>query len=625
MKKGGRKALSIDIGSTKIRVCDLELSGQVPYISYYDEMDIPVSPAEREEFINFEAKNFIKKQRAKAFYVSLPGRGVLVRSLTVPKVPIKKLKDILKYEVQQQIPFPLEMVEWKYQIISETDQNYNILLGAVKKDIITDFLSRLTMFGIDPLFLDIDLFSILNLFTFSPNFSSEKCQAILEVGATSSNFIVLHREKMLIRSLTTSGDTITNVIAEAESISYAEAEGKKITGKSMEIPSVKTTVESLHTEIQNSIDYWRFTQKGPEVEEIYLCGRGILLEGFKEFIQEKARIPVFNFNAFSNIEISDEYAHLRSSGTELTVLLGTALRKLRRTTVNLDLLPEEIERVREFKYNRPYIYLSAIMAGLIAITPTLFFNQEKSMLQGILTELDISLQQYEKYKPEVDKLKGDATAIQGQVATIEKIINEKDIWLRRITTLGNALPSSRIYVVSLTPGEQEVTFAAAAVETPLQRQPVSQRPTTPSTTQRQVRQPGAQGPATDPSQGPAIDPSQGPAMPPTTQQGPARPQAAGGPPTQQGPTRPQAAGGPPGAAKQEAGQPPAEEKKQEENKVFTLQGEVIITDIKIAFSDFKTFVSKLSELDFISSATIKACEMSPQKDKLQFALLINIK
>ena len=102
--------------------------------------------------------------------------------------------------------------------------------------------------------------------------------------------------------------------------------------------------------------------------------------------------------------------------------------------------------------------------------------------------MDISLQQYEKYKPEVDKLKGDATAIQGQVATIEKIINEKDIWLRRITTLGNALPSSRIYVVSLTPGEQEVTFAAAAVETPLQRQPVSQRPTTPSTTQRQVRQ-----------------------------------------------------------------------------------------------------------------------------------------
>ena len=87
------------------------------------------------------------------------------------------------------------------------------------------------------------------------------------MGATSSNFIVLHREKMLILPLTTSGDTITNVIA-AESISYVEAEGKN--GQKYGDTLCKTTVESLHTEIQNSIDYWRFTQKGP-VEEIYLA------------------------------------------------------------------------------------------------------------------------------------------------------------------------------------------------------------------------------------------------------------------------------------------------------------------------------------------------------------------
>jgi len=578
--RGRRKALSVDIGSTKIRVCDIEFYGHTPTLSYYDELAIPVSPDERETFVSTEAKNFIKAQHAKSFYVSLPGRGVLVRSLTVPKVPLKKLKDILKYEVQQQIPFPLEMVEWKFQILSETEQNYNVLLGAVKKDIISDFLSRLNLFGIDPLFLDIDPFAILNMFMFSPVFSSDKCQAILEVGASSSNFIILHREKMLIRSLTTSGDIITNAIAESESISYAEAEGKKITGNT-EIPAIKTSLESLHTEIQNSIDYWRFTQKGPEVEELYLCGRSVLLKGFKEFLQEKSRIDTFYFNTFSNIDIDEEYAQLRSSETEFTVLLGIALRKLRRTIVNIDLLPEEVERVREFRYNRPYIYLSAIMAGFIAITPSLFFNQEKSMLKGVLNEIDVSLKQYEKYKPDVDKLKGDITGIKGQVDVIEKIINEKNIWLKRIITLGSSLPSSRIYITSFIPGQ-----AAASAASPSQATP---------------------GGAPE-MQGAPVPPGPPGAVPP------------GGPP---GPPP----GAPPGpeAMPQPTQQQPAVEIKVEEEKVFTVNGEVIITDIRTAFSDFKTFVSKLSELDFIKSVNINSCEVSPTKEKIQFSLLVEIK
>lgn len=581
MKKGGRKVLCVDLGSTKIRVCDLEFIGHRPTITYYDEMEIPVAPSEREEFINTELKNFIKSQHAKLFYVSLPGRGVLVRGLTVPKVPIKKLKDILKYEVQQQIPFPLEMVEWKFQILSETPQNYNVILGAVKKDIISDFLSRMNRFGIDPLFLDMDPFALLNIFTFSPQFSPDKCQAILEVGASSSNFIILHKEKMLIRSLTTSGDTITNAIAEAESISYPEAEGKKITGN-IDIPAVKMSVESLHTEVQNSIDYWRFTQKGPEVEELYLCGRGMLLKGIKEFLQEKSRIETFYFNVFSSIDVTEEYSHLRSSEIEFAILAGIALRRIRRTSVNIDMLPEEVERLREFRYNRPYIYLSAIMAGLIAITPSFFFNQEKSMLKSILNELNVSLQQYEKYKPEVEKIKGEIGNIKSQVEIIEKVINEKDVWLRRIINLGSALPSSRIYLVSIIPGQAT--------------------PSTPA--------PGA------PAEG-------APAMPPEVPPG-APPGPPGAPPGPPGaPPEPPA---PPGAPMPgETPQQPAPEIKTEEEKIFTLNGEVIITDIKTAFTDFKNFVTELSKLEFIKSVNITSCEVTPSKEKLEFSLLVEMK
>jgi type IV pilus assembly protein PilM len=588
MKIGGKKNLSVDIGSTRIRVCDIEGLGSKARLSYYDELDIPVSPEERDDFIKTEGKNFIKSQPTKTFYTSLPGRGILIRTLSVPRVPLKKLNDILKYEVQQQIPFPLEMVEWKFQILSETPQSFNILLGAVKKDLITDFLSRLHGLGIDPVFLDTDLFAILNSFMFSTQFSYEKCQAILEIGASSSNLIINHKEKLLIRSLTTSGDTLTNAIAEADSISFAESENKKIT-KGMEIPSIPPNIENLHTEIQNSIDYWRFTQKGPEVEEIYICGRSALLKGFKEFFQDKARINTFYFQPFSNIEIVQNYSYLKEREIEFSVLTGIALRKIGRTSINLDILPEEIERIREFKQNRPYIYLSAIMAGLIAITPSLFFNQEKAMLNGLLNEIDLSLKQYEKYKPEVDKLEGEIGGLRGKVGTIGGVIDEKAIWLKRILTLGSSLPSGRIYIVSLYPGKE------APAVSPAGAMPPGEYP------------PGAMPPGEYPPG--AMPPGEYPpgAMPP----GEVPPGAM-----------------PPGEVPPETLQPsqPSQPVETAESaKSFTLKGEVVITDIKTAFDDFKRFVTELGGLEFLQKVDISSCEINQSRDKIEFTLFLEIK
>ncbi|MBN1445930.1 MAG: pilus assembly protein PilM [Candidatus Omnitrophica bacterium] len=572
MRIGGRRVLSVDIGSTKIRVCDIESSGHKARINYYDEMTVPVSPEERDDFIRTEGKNFIKSQPSKTFYTSLPGRGVLVRTLAVPRVPIKKLRDILKYEVQQQIPFPLEMVEWKYQILSETPQSYNVLLGAVKKDLISDFLSRLHGLGIDPLFLDTDMFAILNSFVFSSQFSYEKCQAILEIGATSANLIINHKEKLLIRSLTTAGDTLTGAISEADSVSFAEAEGNKI-AKGMEIPVVTPNVENLHTEIQNSIDYWRFTQKGPEVEELYICGQSAMLKNFKEFMQEKARINTFYFTPFSNIELDEEYAELKKKELEFAALTGIALRKIGKTFVNLDILPEEIERVREFKHNRPYIYMSVAMAALIALMPALFVTQEKTMLNGMLNEIELSLQQYEKYKPDVDKLRGEISGLEGQVGTIQGVIDEKNVWLKRVLALGSTLPSSRIYIISFYPGQE------APPVSPI----------------------GEQAPGMPPPEGP---------MPP-------------GMPPPEGPMPPDMP--PPGAEPPPAeGQQQASGIKVEEEKVFTMNGEIIITDIKTAFNDFKAYVTDLSKLAFMKSVTINSCEVSQGNEKLQFSLLLEL-
>ncbi|MCM8803531.1 MAG: pilus assembly protein PilM [Candidatus Omnitrophica bacterium] len=576
MKLGGRKSLILDIGSTKIRAIDLEYLGNKIVFNYYDELDLlNIPPEEIDNFLRTEGKKFINSLHAKNFYVSISGRGVLVRSLTVPKVPLKKLKDILKYEVQQQIPFPLEVVDWKYQIFEETEQNYNVLLGAIKKEILSENIGKITSLGVEPSFLDTDHFALINIFLFMKNIGREKCLGLLEIGANSSNLIIVHKEKFLVRSLTVSGNTITTNISDIEGIPFSEAEKVK-KERGIENKTVISTLDSLHTELQNSIDYWRFTLKGPDLESLFICGGTSLLKGLKEYLEEKGRIPVYYFKPFESIELVPEYDYLKERDVELVTAIGIGLRKIMPLFININFLPEEIERIREFRANRPYIYLSIIMAGMLSVTPLLFYNQDKVMLEGILKEIEISLNQYEKYKPEVEKLEKEINEINGKIGIVNGILNKKNIWLKRVLSIGETLPSSKIYITSITPG----TSTPAPTEGIIQQPPLQQE-------QIPSGPPGPTG-------GPPPEGIQQPSQPP-------------GPEIQPKPSQPQ------------------QEVKVESENVFTVFGEVIIGDIKTAFEDFKNFVDRLNKLDFIQKVEITKCDVNEEKNKIEFSLLLSLK
>jgi len=577
---GKGRRVAIDIGTTKVRIAEFENRGNKIYCNFYNELPIPYySPEERSQFLKTEVKDFLSKNKAKTPVISLPGRGMLIRQLSIPKVPIKKLKDILKYEVQQQIPFPLEVVEWKYQIVGEEEPNLNLILSAIKKELVNNYLSQVMELGIDPVFLDTDLFAIYNAFRFSPFYHENECKAILEIGETSSNFIIYHQNKILMRSLTVSGSTITTSITETEGISYEEAEKKKIE-EGMNLPACVSSIESLNTEIQNSIDYWRFTQKGPEVSELYICGRGVLLKGFKEFLQEKSRIKTEYFSPLSGIELNSKFEGLKEKDIEMASLTGLALRNLGISFINIDMLPEEIKRIREFKLNRPYIYLSIIMAGIISITPVLFLTQDRAMLRGILNEIEISLNQYEKYKPQVDKLQKEIKDTKAKVGTISRLINKKETWLKNLIDIGKCLPSSKIYLTSFSPGA--AAQPQAATKQPLQPQGVPPIP------------PEAQGAPPMPPEAQGVPPMPPEAMPP----------------------------GVPGAPQQQA---KPKEVKIDTKNVYTARGEVVITDIKTAFDNFKTFVKNLSGLEFVKKVDISYCEVNQDRNVIEFALLVNVK
>ena len=53
--------------------------------------------------------------------MSVPGHAAFARFAKLPPVEPKKVPDIVKFEAMQQIPFPLDQVEWDYQTFVSPD------------------------------------------------------------------------------------------------------------------------------------------------------------------------------------------------------------------------------------------------------------------------------------------------------------------------------------------------------------------------------------------------------------------------------------------------------------------------------------------------------------------------
>ena len=75
--------------------------------------------------------------KAKGVNVCAPGFHVFSKFVKLPPVESNKVEQIIQYEAQQNVPFPLAEVVWDYQILGSSANNeLEVLLVAIKADIV---------------------------------------------------------------------------------------------------------------------------------------------------------------------------------------------------------------------------------------------------------------------------------------------------------------------------------------------------------------------------------------------------------------------------------------------------------------------------------------------------------
>ena len=139
--------------------------------------------------------------KAKDVNVCAPGFHVFSKFVKLPPVDAGKVTQIIQYEAQQNVPFPLAEVVWDYQILGTTSGGeLEVLLVAIKSDIVEGLFRVTAAAGLRLQLCDVSPAALCNAFRYNYG-DLEDCTMLLDIGAKTSNLLFFEKGKVFSRSI----------------------------------------------------------------------------------------------------------------------------------------------------------------------------------------------------------------------------------------------------------------------------------------------------------------------------------------------------------------------------------------------------------------------------------------
>jgi len=343
---GSKELIGLDIGSSAIKLAHVNPVGVEFRVKKFGVYPLPpdaiVDGAIMDHVSVIEGiKTALRelKVKEKEIATSLSGHSVIIKKVVLPTTTPEELEESIQWEVEQYIPFDIKDVKIDFQVIGplkEDPSKMDVLLVAVKSDLVNDYVSVIKDAGLTPTIVDIDSIAAGNAFELCHPVSDEQVPMVVNVGASFININILHSGVPLFtRDVPMGGGMYTSEIQKQLAVSFDTAEelkvGKKDAGERAEkIAEIMRTVSNiLSTEVQRSYNFFSATYPDRLVTKVYLTGGAAKSAFLKEMLTEKIGVDVELFDPFEGLileEGSVDRSLAAGFNTAATVSIGLALR-----------------------------------------------------------------------------------------------------------------------------------------------------------------------------------------------------------------------------------------------------------------------------------------------------------
>ncbi len=301
--------VALNIGSQRIgmAVFDTSKNGGLVLKAYETETIIadPAMDASRESQIRVALEDMVKKlkvSKSKVRY-AISGQAVFTRFVKLPPIQDDNIEQLVTFEAQQHVPFPINEVVWDYELIEGGDDK-EVVIVAIKGDALDEINDTVNESGMSTAEVDVAPMALYNAYRDAYG-APEEPTLIIDVGAKSSNLLYVEGKRFFTRSVAIGGASISAAIAKEYNISFPDAEHQKITNGLVALGGghtetmdeslaalamvIRNALTRLPAEIARTTNYYRSQHGGSAPVKVLLAGGGANLPYTLEFFNEKLK------------------------------------------------------------------------------------------------------------------------------------------------------------------------------------------------------------------------------------------------------------------------------------------------------------------------------------------------
>ncbi|MCK5113268.1 MAG: pilus assembly protein PilM [Phycisphaerae bacterium] len=315
--------------------------------------------------------------------VSVLGQSSFMRFVKLPPVEKKKIPDIVRFEAEQQIPFPIDEVIWRYQTFEIPDSpQIEAGIFAMKQVDIAQMLSYFAPVGMGVDFVQMPPLSLYNFMICDNHIAPKGATMLTDVGADKTHLVIADGGRIWTRTINIGGNNFTQALMKSFKLSFSKAEKLKRTAAASKYARqifqvMRPVFAELVQEIQRSVGHYKTIHRESDFKQLIGIGNGFRLPGMQKYLEQNLDMKVSRVTQFNLIQgaSQDFQDRILSFG----VAYGLALQGLGHAPVNSNLLPQKILSQRLWTKKKPWFIASAaalvLAAGMFMFRSYADFNK----------------------------------------------------------------------------------------------------------------------------------------------------------------------------------------------------------------------------------------------------------
>lgn len=344
----GDGVVALDIGSSSIKMVESSIEKNRYQLLNLGAVQVAPQAIQNNMIVDQRSvaeaiRRIVQEHHVKAKKVisAVPGRAAIMKRVQMPRQEENELEANVEFEANSVIPENLENVNLDFQVLNlaEGGSKMDVMLVAVKKEIVNSYTEAIEQAGLTPAVMDVDYFAMENMYEAS--YASERLGAVvglIHMGARYTSITLLQNGiSTFTGDLPIGGEEFTDGLKRELSISNDAAEKFKVTGqlegaKQVDLKALlKPIAENVIEEIRTTVSLYGAvgSDDGDGLKHIYLSGGTAKIAGFDGLLSERMGVPVSLAEPFRGFTVNKtvDKTYLASAAPLFAVAAGLSIRR----------------------------------------------------------------------------------------------------------------------------------------------------------------------------------------------------------------------------------------------------------------------------------------------------------